>query len=631
MSVLVRGWFIAAVTLAIGLNGAGAVTFQKPVAVKREILALYDGAQEGAADLTRIHRIAELPLNHLGFVLRFHDIRTKLPEPQEMERYRAVLTWFVGSVGDSNLYLAWVSKVARMNVRYVILGDIGVSITPANMPIVNQLLNAIGLRHTGDEISPALGTRVVQKDAGLIEFECPLDPVLSDYPVIAADRVDTRSGLTVETPFRDGKRSAVLVAIGRMGGYAALNYEYCHQRPPLYRGKWLINPFAFFRAALGSDGAPMPDTTTASGNRLYFNVVDNKGWTRSSGRAGDRDRSIGDIVLRDLIEAFDDLPTSINLQNPEIEKVGTGGRQAVSRSLSAGGSVDLSLRHLRPTLSRFDDEYPSISNLAPLVEAGPGSSINLPMSDESYYVKSSAFGGSGFSVLQKTLSNTERPRRLAPFNLNYHAQAAEYPAVMASIKGHLHDANRAVLTPISETSYASIVDGFLSTRIDQIGDAVWSISDRAGMQTVRFDHADGALVDIDSSQGVIGQKRSGASLYVALDAAVERATIVLGPRASTISKTCGFSLVESRWRLQHVVKRDCALTFEAQGYGPGSFIWSDVTEKKCSVVVMRNGRELLRQTAEHDSKMNLEFILPIAAIDPVIVQLNCAPGELTEQ
>ena len=100
--MLVINWHrLIAVALAILQTIFGSYSeavSQEPSPVKREILALYDGAQEGDADLTRIHRFAEMPLNHLGFTLRFHDIRTKLPEPADMERYRGVLTWFAGSV-----------------------------------------------------------------------------------------------------------------------------------------------------------------------------------------------------------------------------------------------------------------------------------------------------------------------------------------------------------------------------------------------------------------------------------------------------------------------------------------------------------------------------------------------------
>src|SRR5260221_10204863 len=73
---------------------------QRGVPIKREILALYDGAREGAANATRIHRFAELPLNHLGFILRYHDVRLPLPAYADLVRYRGVFTWFVGPVAN---------------------------------------------------------------------------------------------------------------------------------------------------------------------------------------------------------------------------------------------------------------------------------------------------------------------------------------------------------------------------------------------------------------------------------------------------------------------------------------------------------------------------------------------------
>src|ERR1700738_4512097 len=106
MSTRIRPWLIAvglSTIQAVGGDVAAALA-QEPIPVKREVIALYDGAQEGDADLTRIHRFAEMPLNHLGFILRFHDIRTKLPEPAEMERYRGVLTWFAGSGAGSHAH-----------------------------------------------------------------------------------------------------------------------------------------------------------------------------------------------------------------------------------------------------------------------------------------------------------------------------------------------------------------------------------------------------------------------------------------------------------------------------------------------------------------------------------------------
>jgi hypothetical protein len=629
MSTRFRTWLMAVglSTILAVAGGVAAARAQVSIPVKREIIALYDGAQEGEANFTRIHRFAEMPLNYLGFILRFHDIRTKLPEPAEMERYAGVLTWFAGPVADSDAYLAWASQVSRLNVRYVILGDTGVAINSANIVVVNRLLALAGVHHTGDFVAPTLATRVVQKDQSLIEFECRLDPVLSDYPVIDANGASTRIGLMLETPPQDGKRKAVLVAIGEKGGYAALNYEFCHQRPPLYRGKWLVNPFVFFRAAFGSGDQPIPDTTTASGNRLYFSTLAMQGWTRSSKVEGLRDNTVmaGEVVLRELIEAFPDLPVTIDPLDKDVPKLGRSGEQAhaILQRLLASPNAELVRRRLATMLSRFDSGFPSISNLSPLISAGPDPVIIEPMSDETAYNNASPVGENEFPALRDTVANTEAPRRLKPFSLNYHAYAGEYPALLRSVKDRLRAAALAPLTPVSANRYAGIVDGFFSARVDRVGSASWRISNRGELETVRFDAAEGREVDLQSSVGVIGQRRNGTTLYVALDETVEPAVVVLGPPAASRIGSRGFGLVESRWLVRHVVKDKCTLSFEAQGYGDGSFTWSDAAPGRYRITVDRAGREAWQGTAEADAAGRLKFDLPVSAIDPVTIRVNC--------
>jgi hypothetical protein len=130
------------------------------------------------------------------------------------------------------------------------MGDIGVVIDSVNILPVNRLLNLMGVHYTGDYVAPTLGTRVVYKDNGLVEFECRLDTVLSDYPVISVNGSRTRVGLMLETPPNDGRRSTALVAIGEKGAYAALNYEFCHQRPPcIRRNGWSIRSLSFARVS----------------------------------------------------------------------------------------------------------------------------------------------------------------------------------------------------------------------------------------------------------------------------------------------------------------------------------------------------------------------------------------------
>ena len=223
---------------------------------------------------------------------------------------------------------------------------------------VNRILEAAGVRASGEYIVPTLGSRIVQEDPSLVEFECRIDPVLPDYPMMTTRGTRTRVGLMLETPAWDGKRRAALVTIGERGGYAAFNYEFCHQRAPLYQGKWLINPFAFFDAAFGSEDRPIPDTTTESGNRLFVSMLDSEGWTRSSKIEGFRDAQAmaGEVTLRELIEPFRELPATVNLRVAEIPKIGRTGRQArrILQSLFASPNVELLREPMRAMVSRFD-------------------------------------------------------------------------------------------------------------------------------------------------------------------------------------------------------------------------------------------------------------------------------------
>ena len=166
--------------------------------------------------------------------------------------------------------------------------------------------------------------------------------------------------------------------------------------------------------------------------------------------------------------------------------------------------------------------------------------------------------------------------------------------------------------------------GFLKRVSIALASATWRISDRGALQTVRFDAADGREVDLQSSVGVIGQKQDGSTLYVALDETIEPATVVLRPLAQSSTVPRGLALVQSRWLVRHVVRDECAMRFEAQGYGDGSFTWSGAVAGRYLIAVDRANQEVWRGTAKAPASGSLNFVLPLSATDPVTVRINCA-------
>ena len=605
-----------------------AQTFQP---VKREILALFDGSNEGSAERSRIHRFAELPLNYLGFVLRYHDIREKLPEPAELRKYRGVLTWFASAVPDSNAYLAWANDVAAMKLQYVILGDIGVGATPPNLFLLNNMLGKIGLRHIGEYISPTIGSTIVRKDGSLVGFECNLDPILPDYPVIENTDPTSRAGLTLQVPVRDGLAQAALVSVSKSGGFAALNYEFCHQRAPTHRGRWLIDPFEFLAAAFARENYPIPDVTTVSGRRLFFSQMHSEGWGRETRieRYRQHPTTSAEVVMREIIEPFNNFPVTLDLRESD-----TTTSPAMARQSSALTEIYLAQPQLsRPaalaigtTLSRFDASYPSISSLPPVKSPVRNVLYYAATGDETAYADPQNKRPAEIYGLSETLRNTETPRRLKAYNINFHAFAGQHPSSLQSLKSQFTAASELPLTPITAPQFAKIAAGFFTASIVQITERSWRIENRGALSTVRFDDASELELDIPASIGVLGSTRHSGKLFVALDEAAPTATVVLTPttlREKINSDDRAVSLVESRWRVSRLITSTCYLSFEAQGFGIGEFIWSGAAPSKRRIKVSRRDDELWQGSATPDATGHLEFKLPVSAIQPVTVEVSC--------
>lgn len=592
--------------------------------VKRTILALYDGAREERPASTRLHRFAELPLNHLGFVLQYHDVRDGLPQPRELLAYRGLLTWFAGPVRDSHAFLAWASRLAELDIRYVVLGDLGADVTTANLPLANRVLAGFGVRHSGEMITPTRGTRIVYRDSSLYEAECRLDPVVPAYPVIATIDPATQQILTLATPPHDGGVATTLAALGRKGGYAVFNFEFCHQQAPLYRGRWLVEPFKFLEAAFGKERFPIPDVTTASGRRLFFSQLDAEGWSSPSQieRYRHNESLAAEVVLRELILPFPELPVTLDLRESEVEKVRrvlVQSRNVAGRMLALPQVVRPGRRSVGTTLSRFDTIYPSISSLAPLASAEKPRTALTPTSSETAYIGGET-GRLAFHALAETLEKTETPRRLKAFALNYHVYAGRQQAWLQAVRGHLMAARATPLASVAAGQYADIVDGFFTTRVTHIDEGQWLVSDRGALQTLRLDVPDGLSVDVAASLGVIGQRLHAGSLYVALDEAVDPALIVAAA-ADGMPREAPIQLIESRWLLRRLERISGGVRIEASGFGPGEMSWR--VPPGNYVVTARRGDQLLwRQTVGADASGVLAFLVPIAAIEPVNITLG---------
>ena len=743
--------------------------------VKRDIIVVYDSAREASPTVTPVHMRAEFPLNHLGYRLVYHDLRQGLPPDALLADAAGILSWFRYELEEPELYLAWLLRMSGRGIKVIVLGSVGAPLTVQTLDMTNRLFATFGLRMTEDFISTAVDARVHTLDRTMMEFERQIDPVPNQHFLVEQRGDGARVLLDYTLTVGGRERRSVVAAIGPGGAYVTHGFI-LHGDATTGGARWLVDPFAFFTAALGQPAFPIPDTTTVSGRRLYFSHVDGDGWNngvqieryRAGRGAGPltaqpagQDGSVtvpgsvrssgitaAEMMLRDLIAPYPDLPVSVGLVADDTDAELGGGRRAqaaarqiyalpqvevashtcthpflwefferydrareyevirqnererrdlTTRLMEAIGLADASdarrnrymvggnhapraflrdpfsiarevthalevtqalapahkpvaiylwsgntrpfeaivratrqagLRNINGGDTRFDAQHPSIAYVAPIGRiVGDERQIYAVNSNENTYTNLWTGHFHGFRQLRETLERTERPRRLKGANVYYHTYSAERRASLEAVRSHLDWARSAPLAPIRASHYAAIADGFYSTRIAQIGERQWTIGARDGLQTLRFDQADGLVPDLERSLGVLGSNSHAGALYVALDAAVPQARLVMGPRPERPAGFAQASLRESRWQLRGLTRAACGLRFAAEGYGKGEFVFEGLPPRAVEVIAARNGQDLHRLAATVDLAGTLAFTLPVLAYEPLDVTIRCVEGQ----
>jgi hypothetical protein len=328
--------------------------------VKRDILALYDG-RHGAAHESRIHKFAEMPLNHLGFRVVYHDINTGLPPVGEIGRYRGVLTWFLEPVARPDQLVFWLDQMTRSQISYVVLGEVAPPGPEALEPVINRILGQLGLEISGQFIGLTHRSKVTYSDSEMMGFERRIDAVLPGYPVIKAKPSEAVAHLTLRHAGSRGEVVSDVVTTSARGGFAPHDFTVFYE-PNTNRVRWILNPFAFFKRAFGSELFPVPDVTTLSGRRIYFSHIDGDGWNNLTDVEEYRVQNMlsAEVIARDAILPYPDLPVSVGLIAGEADR-SLGGLSAsgrIARLLFGRPHVEVaSHTYTHPYSWRFFEDY----------------------------------------------------------------------------------------------------------------------------------------------------------------------------------------------------------------------------------------------------------------------------------
>ncbi len=289
------------------------VTKAPSASSNRQVLALFDSTQEPQPDTTRVHRFLEFPLNHLGLTVTYWDLAKGLPSAGVLEDHRAVITWFVDEVANPGAYLKWAATQAQLGTRFVVFESVGSSLALADMPSVNAFTKQLGVEFAPRWIPAEQAGRVIMRDEEVMNFEADGNTALPGYMVLTPANAAATPHLVIQSNDPEARaptQSAVVVS-SPGGGYAAAGFVFRYDTAG-NRLSWILNPFAFLTTALDLKLAPIPDTTTIAGRRLYFSHIDGDGWNGLVDIAGTVS-SVAEVVLDTLIAPYPNLPVSVGL------------------------------------------------------------------------------------------------------------------------------------------------------------------------------------------------------------------------------------------------------------------------------------------------------------------------------
>lgn len=268
----------------------------------RRVMMLYDSAESPALNYSNAHRYLQMPLNHLGYVVDYADVRQTLPDVAP-DRYAGVVVWLSGGLPapHSTALSRWLTSRQDGKLPIAIVGELGF--------IADRSFG----RRFNLEAVPAKprGALRITRQHPMIGFEARAQPRPGEAPAIRTIGDDAVP--LIELRDESGERYSG-GALMPWGGFIFEPFA-LHEVPGNDQSRWVIDPFAFLQASLRLPGMPMPDVTTENGRRLFFSHIDGDGFPSLAEFPG---APTAAEVLLDKVLLKYRIPTTVSVIEGEI-------------------------------------------------------------------------------------------------------------------------------------------------------------------------------------------------------------------------------------------------------------------------------------------------------------------------
>lgn len=360
--------FVATVVLLLVCAGSSPADTESAAPESRTVVAFYDSAGESFfLDVHNpVHQHLTLPLNHLGMRVLEYDIRGDAPPDDVLDDARAVLAYLRSTEQPSPWLRPWLERnLDSERHRFVLVGDPGaLLLTPEGEhdggAWLGERLAGFGLGYDAAAVDLPIGLSVDLSDAARSRFEKDATPRAGHR---GPWNESSANDVWVRTRHRAGfGHTRAPVVTGSWGGIA-LDPWFLDLGTPVAEhtdSRWSLDPFEFFRVALGLEGVPAPDPCVAFGRRAFFFHVDGDGFEGFSTVAtGQR---CGQVLLDHVVDRYE-LPMSLSViiasLADELEPAEPTDRMRIAAEIFARANVEPASHTVLHPFSWQSDAYPA--------------------------------------------------------------------------------------------------------------------------------------------------------------------------------------------------------------------------------------------------------------------------------
>ena len=321
--------------------------------IQRRILAFWDSASDVIVEDSLIHRTLEMPLNHLGLDVVYHDIRKPLPAISKQDGIRGVLICFLTETAmeEPEKLVNWAINGIDLGKRIVLMGNFGfLTNTKGDYisgDLQNRLYEKIGFNNTQEWVNYPYEYQVIKSDEELLPFERILPQPLPGFYRTRVYENSAKSYLRVGIP-QKSESEADLIVIGPHGAYISEYYANSFDASlfssnPRMLG-WYLNPFRFFEMAFDTFGLPIPDTTTLAGRRIFISACHGDNWNAETSieEYEGKEIYVSEVILEKIIKPNPDLPIAVGLVAADFDPQWASKKKspAIARSYLALPQVE---------------------------------------------------------------------------------------------------------------------------------------------------------------------------------------------------------------------------------------------------------------------------------------------------